>query len=411
MENNKGPVYYLGRRQSDIVTTFDADETDTFFKGSITCYGDGKDGNISYNSHSGIQLSDDDSKYGSRNKAIYTKFFSAQCRNVIEKDPDAFFMPFSDYFAQMVPEEFKDRIICFNNLKAITWLSSKINFRKLVEKVIPVPSYKIMKGSKVLKLIESGEYPTKQQVAVQAEYTSGGEETFLLTRKYFEEEGYAKKIKSKIDSKQEYLVSEYIENIGSVGIQMQISNNEIALYPPSIQVMKGPVYIGSDLVAYTKLDEEVKEKCEEIAQEFGYILQNLDKLRIKRPGFKNAKIRGFIGIDVIVGKDGKVYAIETNPRFTGATGLLNILSHMAEQGSVYEHAYQAFYDKKTSLTRKFKKIEPLGRKKYADEDGKEGYEQEGLDETVHREEGCYTHAIFERVRKRKFNIFEKKKKK
>lgn len=66
-EDNKSKnFYYIGTRLSDIATTFDANTTDAFFKGSITCYGTNTNGNVSYNVISGMQLSDNDVLYGVR---------------------------------------------------------------------------------------------------------------------------------------------------------------------------------------------------------------------------------------------------------------------------------------------------------------------------------------------------------
>ena len=163
---------------------------------------------------------------------------------------------------------------------------------------------------------------------------------------------------------------------------------------------------------YSQLDDEIKQECEQVAVNFGKILQN----------FPKTKLRGFFGIDMIVAKDKttpRVFAVETNARFTGATGLLNILCHKAKIGSVFEHTYKCFKGEQTNFADEFSKIKPNGKKRYAKvervdgqivslESEKDNHNMEGLDETVWQEDGIYTYSVFEEVRG--FNVQDDRKK-
>jgi hypothetical protein len=384
--------YYIGTRLSDIAVTFDAHTTDDFFAGSITCYGNNKNGNIAYNVISGIQLSDNDSIYGARNDAIYSKFFANQCRKIAAADPDARFLPYSDYYAAKVPAELRGRIICFHGEEVCRFLNSKFNFKKFIAGRIPQSEFEIMSGKKVLKLIESGEVPARRQVVIQTEYSAGGEGTVIATREFGVD-------KTKINPKVNYVVSEYIENMCSASVHILISANEIAAYPPNIQIMKGPSFVGSDLFAFSKLDEDVKNECIETGEKFG---------RLLREKFHN--FQGYIGIDIIITKSGRprVFLVETNARFDGTTGLLNILCHMAGIGSVYGHAYEATYAPATNFGPLLAKITPNGRKRYAQKGEDISHvNKEGLDETGYQEDGFYTHAVFEEVAH--YNVFDDRK--
>ena len=408
-------IYYIGRRSSDISTDFNANVADTFFAGSITCYGDNRGGNISYNVISGIQLSDDDSIFGRRNDAIYTKFISDQCRNIAEKDPDALFLPYSQYYASKVPQELHDRVICCNNERVVQCLDSKINFRKIFRKQLPFPKYTIEKGARILQLIEEKIIPYEREVVIQTEFGGGGEGSYIVRRETFTEE-YAAWLKAEMKSTVKYVVSEYVYNLCSVGVQILVSDDEIGIYPPSIQILNGPCYIGSDLYAFSLLDEDIKNECTRIATRFGEILRDMESLNVGKETISGIRNRGFFGIDFIISEPGSspsVYVIETNPRFTGPVGLLNVLCYKAGIGSVFKHSFDCFTGKRICFD-DFRKIEPNGRKRYAeivrDKGGQvvslenESSNKEGLDQTVYQEEGLYSHAVFEEIKA--FNVYD-----
>lgn len=207
------------------------------------------------------------------------------------------------------------------------------------------------------------------------------------------EPDFAADMSNKITDKQDYIVSDYIKNTHSIGIQMNIADREIAVYPPSVQIMKGPSWVGSDIFEFSKLPEDIKTECNEIALKFGKMVQ--------KKGW-----RGFIGIDALVGEDGRVYVVETNPRFTGATGLLNIISHMSGTGSVYEQAYKCQNGGHIDVDA-IKNILPVGRRRYANvikkNDGKlystedKSINREGFDKVNFQEDHPYTHTIYEQV--------------
>lgn len=391
---NKVNVYYLGRKTSDIAKTFDANTSDDYFAGSITAYGDNANGNVSYNVLSGMQLCDDDSIYGDRNLALYSKFFGDQCREIASRDPQAKFFPYSNFFGSLVPKELADRVICQNDPKVISQLESKFNFKKLIAGKIAQADYEIMTGEKVLKLIESGEVPAKRQVVIQTEYGAAGEGTYFATRQH-------KLDINKIEPKRKYVVSEFIENTISVSSHFLVTANEVAIYPPGIQIMDGPAFIGSDVHAFSLLENDIKDECLDATRTYGELLRK-----------KHHNLRGYFGLDMIVKKEQglppRVFAVEGNHRFTGTASLLNILCHRAGIGGVYEHAYQAFYAKETDLQPLLNQITPNGRKRYAKtSENLANVNKEGLDKTVYKEDGFYTHAIFEEIKQ--YNVIDDRK--
>jgi hypothetical protein len=394
-------IYYVGMRESDLAINFEATKTDKFFAGSVTIYGRSENGNVAYNVVSGLQLNEAQC-YEERNHALFKHFVAQQCHNIVAKDKNAKFLPYSYFFASSIPAEFSDRVICANDPRVLVFLNSKFNFKKFMKGKLPEANFVIESGKDIINKIKNKIYPNSKEVVIQTEFGEGGDGTvFLLKGDDFNT--------ATINPDREYVVSDYIHNRCSIGIQMQISDTDIAIYPPSIQLMKGPAYAGSDVFGFSELPEKVKERCYEIARKFGEIIRDLDVL----PTNKRVKLRnrGFFGIDAIIeeGEDPQVYVVETNPRFTGVTGLLNILSHKSGAGSVFEHSYKCYLGERLN-TEAIENIVPNGRKRYAEfernEDGEahslenEKINHEGFDKTAFQEEGFYyTHAVFEEIKK------------
>ncbi|MCL2228785.1 MAG: ATP-grasp domain-containing protein [Firmicutes bacterium] len=391
-------IYFIGRRTSDIAASFDGNKLDPFFKGSVTAYGGNTQGNISYNATSGLQIVN--SVYIDRNIALYNKFFGDRITEIVKNDKHAKFIPYSKFWADLVPENLKDRIICYNNGGPIDFLESKFNFKNFIKNKIPQPAFEIISGKKILDLIAKGEIPSttnpngKRDVVVQVEFGAGGNGTYFATKKYPLDP-------SVINPKDKYVVSEFTQNKCSLGCSFIITDNGVATYPCGIQIMNGPQFIGSDFHAFTLLDEDIKAECRQVAVDFGNLL---------RQAYPD--LRGFFGLDMIITSEEKprVFAIETNPRFTGTTSLLNILSHRAGIGSVYEHTHKAFFcgkDKNLHVTLQelLDRITPNARKRYAAPGEEvEGVYKEGLDKTAFQEDGFYTYAVFEEIKQ--YNIHD-----
>ena len=378
-------IYYLGTRQSDIAASLDAKVLDDFFDGSIVVYGNDGGAHAAFNSRTGVQPSFAGPQ-GPEVKQFISNFFADECKKIVEKDKDALFFPYSYEYVALVPKDLRCRIRCANDLETLVYLNSKFNFKKLIQGKINQAPHKFLSGQQILD-----EKP--ENVVAQTEYGAGGSGTYFLPKDIL-----------KIDPKNMYVVSDFVPNLCSVGVQVQISNNQVAAYPPSIQIMKGPSWIGSDLHGFSKLDPKVQKACIKQAITFGELL-------------REKGIRGFMGLDMIVGKDNRVYAIETNARFTGLVGLLNALSHKANIGSVYKHTYQAFYDPQTNFKKDFAKISNTFRLRHAktktDSHGKiksldKGFNQEGFTKTCVHQEGMYTHAVYENLEEEisKYNAYD-----
>jgi len=394
-------IYYIGPRQTDIAVSFDGNKMDGFFKGSITRSGNNEGGNIAYNVTTGHQPP----RYCLNHKTNDSKFVIKACKEVIAQDSNAKFMTFNAYWANLVPKEYQDRVICQNDGRVLSILNSKFEFKKLIDGKLAQAGFKILKGLEVIKLIRDGTIPHKEEAVIQLEYDGVPNRTIIATKQAFKDPGFKSECISIINPNTQYVVSNFIEDLVTVSMHIQISDTEIGIYPPSVEIKNGPTYAGNDLSAFQKLDGKTKDECFKIAYKFGEMIRDMKELEHNGEKISNIRNRGYFCLDLLVPKDGSsVFVIEVNARFAGCTGLLNILSHKAGVGSVYEHSYKCFTWQKTNFKQDFAKLDSRGIKRFAKakiENGllrsaeKKDINREGLDQTTRQDKGIYTHTVFE----------------
>ena len=161
------------------------------------------------------------------------------------------------------------------------------------------------------------------------------------------------------------------------------------MYPPGIQIMNGPVFIGGSSFEFSTFEPQVQQETFDMAMEIGKIL--------RKKGY-----RGYAGVDILV-LDGnsspRIYAIEINPRFTGSTGIDTKASYSVGAGTAYYHSILAFYADKTDLAAQFAKIPSNVMKMYAKigEIDKTGRNVEGYNLTKPLDCPHYTYAKYQLV--------------
>lgn len=389
-------IYYIGYRQGDAEASFYNQTMDGYFAGSITELGNNKRGNIAHNASTRIQVSQN-VEFDERNTRIMREFINEKCREIVAKVPDAYFYPYSPVYASYVPAELQDRILCCNNPKVFTVLDSKFQFRKIFEDVLPFAPYEYVVGSEIIKRLKDGTYPEQKEVVIQRDYGSGGFGTLVVNKEYFSNPAFKERSIKEIYPKETYLVSDYIESMCSVSLHMIISNNEVNILPSIVhRYIEHHKLDYMEFKAFTELPPDMLKQAYECGQKFGDFVRTSRKYRM----------RGWVHIDLLFGKDGKVYAMEANPRFGGSVGCYNRLFRQAGLESVFEYNYRAFYDEKTDFAEGLKKIKPLGIYRHArverNADGElvsieaDHVNREGFDMTLIREEdGMYTHSVYE----------------
>ena len=389
-------IYYIGYRQGDAEASFNNQTMDGYFAGSITEHGNNKRGNIAYNASTRVQLSSN-VEFDERNDKIMRVFINEKCREIVARVPDAYFYPYSPVYASYVPPELQDRILCCNDQKVFAMLDSKFQFRKIFKDILPFAPHEYVVGQKIIERLKNGTYPNKKEVVIQRDNGSGGFGTLVVNKTYFADPTLKERALKEIHPKETYLVSDYIESLCSTSLHLIVSNNEVLILPSTVHAYKDYHKLAyMDLKAFTKLPPKMVQQAYDCGKKFGKFVQKS----------KEYRMRGWLHIDILFGKDGKVYAMEANPRFGGSVGLQNRMFRSAGLESVFEYNYRAFYDEKTNFAPSLKKLKPLGIYRHAkverNADGElvslenENVNREGFDMTLLREEdGMYTHSVYE----------------
>ena len=307
-------LYWTGGRGSD--TRY----TGNLFKGSITIYGDNKDGNISY--CSGRQRI---------NHNVFcpeaSEFILEKQLELIEKQPDCLFMAYNPNFVYGASKNVMERTLCLNDERLMKHLENKIEFRKIAKDIINMVDCEVVFGSELssnecVKGVKKGD----RRIVVQfPTLFSGGVGTFLI-------DGSNLEILDNLDENMEYIVSPYIEGNIPINIHCIIYNEINLILPPSVQLIVNEnnrlIYRGADYISYRDIPNEVKQE----------VINQLERIcdKLRKDGY-----RGVIGFDGLICHDG-IYFTEANNRFQGSTYPLNCALWRNGLPSVQELNLEAF---------------------------------------------------------------------
>lgn len=284
-------LYWVGTRQSDIC------DLQYLFDGSITIYGNNRDGNIAFCKDSEQRINHNlvDKKCD--------EFIMKTLKEICSENNDAKFMFYDPIFAYNYGPLISSRTICLNSLDLLEMFSNKQRSRTIVDGTVETIPYIILKGSECTLQNFHSYFVGYTDFIVQKAVSCGGEGTIH--------------IKSSLDlinlqSGENYIVSPYIEGI-SLNVHIIISDNDILFLPPSVQIISEIenkcLYSGADYICYRKLPQKTKLKIKAKSIELGKMAQNR--------GY-----RGVLGIDYIFDNQ-EVYFVEFNPRFQASSQLIN----------------------------------------------------------------------------------------
>lgn len=232
-------------------------------------------------------------------------------------------MYFSQYHASTLPPEVRARCCCYNDRAILELLRDKISTRFWLASSVPTLPSVLLSGAECsVSKLQSLFPDCGRQFVAQRNYSAGGYSTFLL-----------KENEPGLFGPQEILmVSPYIEHSIPLNVTAVIFNEDILLFPPSVQIIvenrSRLLYKGADFISYRGLGEPLQQKIRNYAMT---ICQNL----------KNIGYRGVCGIDFIAGAQ-EVYLMEVNERFQASTYLLNIALRQQFGTSVQELSFFAF---------------------------------------------------------------------
>lgn len=311
-------MIWVGIKESDL------DDVEIPFKYSVTFFGSGKGNNTAYSEEVGKRIN-----HNLSNKDA-SEFLSRHIHNICNQFPDAQFMYFGQYHASTSPPHIKKRCCCYNDHGLLELLRDKISARFWLAASVPIVPSVLLSGAQCnFSHIKEMLPDHGQQFVAQRNYSAGGCSTFLLTED-----------QTKSFAPQEILmVSPYLEYSIPLNVTAVIFDEEILLFPPSIQIISEDhsrlIYKGADFISYRKLSSTLQEKVQKYAK---IVCQNL----------KNVGYRGVCGIDFIADVN-EVYLMEVNERFQASTYLINIALKQSFGTSVQELSFEAFQHKHNQI--------------------------------------------------------------
>ena len=313
-------IIAIGPREQDIVYT------NNLFSGSITLYGSNQHSNISYSSIRQKRI----------NHNVFTKeqgeFIEQEMLKKIAEDPSVQFMSYDPNQAYDCNDEIVKRTVCLNPKDIMDKLNNKISFRNWAKNFCRIHRSDLLTGDKCSyeNLIE--QYKTYDTFVIQQYLSTGGEGTFIMSK------GNHKIVEKNLIANEKYLVSGYEKYNIPVNMHAIIYEEEILLFPPSIQIMQLSdnklLYRGADFIAIEQIKKDILDEFKKFMMSICHQLQ--------KEGY-----RGITGVDGMI-VDGEVYILEMNNRFQGSTQLINHSLKDYNLPSMHELNYRAFSCKKSN---------------------------------------------------------------
>lgn len=308
-------IYWLGIRESDLLSV------DFLYHGSITFFGNGKNGNICLFNEEIAR------KNHNIELEIFKKFNKTAILQILHEDPDAKFMFYNPILAYSLENNLKDKVICLNEIGILKVINDKMLCKLWLRDTVKMIETIQMFGNELNLTTLNSLLGNKNEYVIQLPISSGGTGTYIFNS-YNQNE-----IISKISPSQLYIVSPYYRDAISLNIHCVIFENTFQLYPISVQIIKEEgynlIYKGCDFISAKSLEEKIKIQL--IAQ-----AENVcRKLCL-------CNYRGVCGIDFML-IDEKIFLCEINPRFQASTMPLNLALKENQMLSINEATIQAFY--------------------------------------------------------------------
>ena len=302
-------IIYLGTRESDCLWCG--------YKKSYTFFGSGKHGNVALNKLLNCRYNHNNLI---KNNDIFTNYFVNCIKKEVSNNPNAKFCYYNKFGYNYLPDELKKYIVFQSKTDLLIFLNDKHSAHKWASKMVGTLDYFYAKGEKINYNYCSKVFKSEGRFVIQARESLGGIGTYLLTKTN------ENKVLNLLSPNEEYSISQYKENNISVNVHFLISDKDILLLPPSLQIIDTSnemlEYFGCDYAAYYDVVGNMHSKVKRDAM---ILLENL-----KKQGY-----RGVGGIDFLIA-DNKVYFMEINARYQSSTSVLNYVLHKAKLPTVNE---------------------------------------------------------------------------
>lgn len=288
-------LYWIGVRESELVGTCD------LFSGSITVYGTNKNNNYSFDKRYNLRFN---CNYEYQDWIIFVNEIAAL---VIKNDPQCKFLLYYPADYPYYSDEIKSRVICLNDIKIISFLENKILTKLWLSNYVSTSPFVVLSGEQIVQSKHVHNFENTDTFVVQDCNSCGGSGTWLLDK------DTESTINQKLVLSKRYIVSPYFKYSVPVNIHLIISDSEILLLPPSIQIISTEQntfsYCGADYIAYHQISSEKQKSLLKQAKIIGEKLKSIGYL-------------GVCGIDFIITKE-NIYFMEINSRFQASTMAIN----------------------------------------------------------------------------------------
>lgn len=231
----KNTVIWIGTKESDIL------HTNHFFSGSITTCGNGKNNNHSFSVFQNVRIN-----YNINNPE-YTKYLLKHMAQLIEKNSKVQFMYYNPYYAHLLDPIISKHVCCLNSKPVMNLLRSKCEMRTMASKYVPIVPFERILGKELHNKLASETQNTNLKYIIQENISSGGEGTFIISN-----------VKDMPVCSEDavYLFAPYYEKNIPINVNFVIFDNEILIFPPSIQIIQRVngklLFMGTDFI-YKKI--------------------------------------------------------------------------------------------------------------------------------------------------------------
>lgn len=257
----------------------------------------------------------------------FNKYIENKMNEILNRHPDAKFIFYNPRIAYNLDSRLQQYIECLNDCALLDILNDKIYTRYWVSRCVPtLPAITISASNLSFQNIEHC-LGCSDRYIVQKNRSSGGFGTYILST----DNGMLNVLRQNPHTL--FMVSPYIHKGFSVNVNAIIGQNDIIVFPPSVQISEVNkeriLYHGADYLAADFIQDSDLKKLREYTD---IILSH-----VKLLGYL-----GILGIDFIITPD-EIYFLEINPRYQASSFLINFALHNSNLPSLSQICLSAFY--------------------------------------------------------------------
>lgn len=244
---------------------------------------------------------------------LINDYYIDSIKATVEAQPAALFMFYNQQYLYdaLVKNNLLKHTVGLNDPAVVKLMSDKFTFREQIADAANVIGYTVLRGAELTPQALR-RYSSQTGCVLQQRFGSGGSGTIIVTQDQFEH------IATTVDQEDIYMITPYYAQNVPVNIHCIISDSQVILAPPSIQIIEEE----SAHLAYRGCDYSSYHDHVTASQHEQHVTQSLRIATL----LQDLGYRGVCGIDSIVA-DNKVYFMEINARFQNSSTALNKALH------------------------------------------------------------------------------------